>query len=99
MRLKLRMVKWTTAMALFVTLVVCIVATPRLVHAAFPCLNDRISFARFCSSTDSRATWGSTASQCTRPATVSDCTENASANTASSPTHFLLLNAIPPTTS
>jgi hypothetical protein len=53
MRLKLRMVKWTTAMALFVTPVVYMVATPLLVHATFPGLKGRISFARLSSGTKS----------------------------------------------
>ncbi len=53
MRLKLRMVECITAMALFAALVMYMVATPLLVHATFPGLNGRISFARFSSSTNS----------------------------------------------
>jgi len=49
MRMKQRMVKGTTAMALFAALVAYMVAHPRLVHATFPGLNGRISFARLSS--------------------------------------------------
>ena len=45
--------KWTSPMALFVALVVYMVGAPRLVHATFPGLDGRISFARFSSSTNS----------------------------------------------
>jgi Tol biopolymer transport system component len=57
MRMKQRMVKGTTAMALFAALVAYMVAHPRLVHATFPGQNGRISFALFSSNTNSTSIW------------------------------------------